>query len=87
MVVKLDNGKYRSIELSKVKSIFTDPNYVCGGTIEPGPERGVGPETDKPDWAPELPKESVTTGGGNGDGEDNGDDPICVWVNGVIVCV
>jgi hypothetical protein len=84
MVVKLDNGKYRTIKLHKVRSIYTAEEYICNGKVEPGEDDVAGPETDKPEFTEETEKESFE---GGGEAEDNGDPPNCHFINGVWVCL
>jgi hypothetical protein len=91
MVVKLDNGKYRTIKLHKVKSIYADQKYLCDGNIEPGHGDVAGPETDKPDFKEEADWEALDSQDNeSGDSTNNGNGgtpPNCYWLDGVLVCI
>ena len=52
IVIKLDNGKYRRLNLDRNKSIYTDSKYIASGTLKDGEGDVAGPETDTPDFSP-----------------------------------
>ena len=83
IVVKLDNGMYRRLDLSKIKALYTDEQSMCAGTIQPGEGGMAGPETREPDFSedpiPATASPPPTT-------RSNGNGPNCYVVNGTIVC-
>jgi len=93
MVVKLDNGKYRAIDLSKVRSIHIDPNYrQPAGTGDEG--EPAGPEMDSPDFSPTASAPEATrstlAAAENGGGDDPPGPPPgpnCYWINGAWICL
>jgi hypothetical protein len=87
MVVKLDDGRYRTIKLHKVKAIYTDQQYMCAGTIESGEDDVAGPPTDKPEFTDGGTEKSFTNGDDGGGEGDDGDGPHCFWLDGVLVCL
>jgi hypothetical protein len=92
IVVRLDNGKYRALDLSKVRSIHIDPTYASPPADTSEDEGGLaGPETDAPDFSPTASASETTTRSAStaeADG-DNGDPPgpNCYWVNGAWICL
>ena len=86
IVVKLDNGKYRRLNLRKIKSIYTDAAYICAGTMESGEGGVAGPETEQPDFAPTAESADASSPGLAASGEDGDAGPECFLINGVWVC-
>jgi hypothetical protein len=84
IVVKLSNGKYRRLNLGKIKSIYTDAAYICNGEKLPGEDDVAGPETDKPDFSDSADKAALTAADNGDDG--NGGPPECYLINGYWVC-
>jgi hypothetical protein len=86
MVVKLDNGTYRTIKLHKVKSIYTAKEYLCNGTIQEGEDDVAGPPTEKPVFDDGENGQTRVDGGDEEDG-GNGQPPFCYWVDGMLICL
>jgi hypothetical protein len=78
IVLKLDNGKYRTVHMDRARSIYIRSKPPEHAHMEPGLGDTVGPQTDAPEWDPWT----ATRGGDNGD-----DGPTCFEIDGIIICV
>lgn len=85
IVVMLDNGKYRRLNLEKIKSIYTDAKYICSGTMQEGEDDVAGPESDKPDFSP-SDTARTTRSATAASGEDGNGGPNCFLIDGVWIC-
>jgi hypothetical protein len=91
MVVLLDDGTYRSIDVGRLRSVYIHGLPPKQAMLEGGDGDLASPPSEKPQWdffngKAEPVAAPMTRGGGGGDGED-GDPPTCFYVDGVWVCL
>lgn len=94
MVVLLDDGTYRTLDVTRLRSMYLhglppEKAILNGGE---GDDDGklVSPPADRPQWdffdGKAEPLSAPRTRGGNG-GEEDGDPPNCYYVDGIWICL